>query len=246
MALHHDFQRLVLKRGNVPNLLTATSLVLGLCAIVSAGRGNLETAGWFVIWCAMLDVADGPVARLLKATSAFGAAFDSLADLVAFGLAPAALVLHLLWQDPGSLPPWWVAVPCALYALLAAIRLARFNVTTPERPGWFQGVPSPAAGALVGSGVILLVRYEHSAVVTIGMPYLPLALLAIGLLMVSTVPFPRPRLASSRVLNIALITVVLLVYLCGFLQVWPEYLFSVAILVLLSGLAAGLRRPSLP
>ena len=232
---------MITPRQSIPSVLTAASLLLGLCSIVSAELGDLERAAWFIVWCVLLDIADGPVARLLKATSEFGADFDSLADLVAFGLAPAALVLHLLWRDFGDLPPWWVAMPCALYALLAAIRLARFNATSPERAGWFQGVPSTASGALVASGVILLVRYEHSLVAVNGAPYLPLVLLALGLAMVSNVPFPRPGPASSRLLNTLLLANVLVVYFCGVLQVWPEYLFGVTVLIVLGGLAAGFR-----
>jgi CDP-diacylglycerol---serine O-phosphatidyltransferase len=230
-------------RQAMPSVLTATSLLFGLCSIVSAGMQDLEHAAWFIVWCVLLDIADGPVARVLKATSRFGAEFDSFSDLVAFGLAPAALVLHTFWKIPEVLPPWWVIGPCGLYPLLAAIRLARFNASKPLRPGWFQGVPSTVSGAIVASAVILLLHREHSAAVTNWMPFLLSLLSGLGLAMVSNLPFRRPVALSSRLLNIVLLSNVLGVYFCGVLRIWPEYLFGVAVVVLLGGLGAGLRRP---
>jgi CDP-diacylglycerol--serine O-phosphatidyltransferase len=229
-------------RQLIPNSLTAASLVLALCSIVSAELGDLERAAWFILWCVLLDVADGPVARLLKAKSEFGASFDSLADLLAFGLAPAALLLHLFWQDPAGTPPWWVAMACALHALLAAIRLARFNAG-PQRPGWFQGVPSTVCGALVASGVILLLRHQPDLAFVTGTPYLLLVLPALGLAMVSNLPFPKLGAGFGRPLNIVLLANLPVVYVCGVLRLWPEYLFAMTVLILVGGLAAGFRRP---
>jgi CDP-diacylglycerol---serine O-phosphatidyltransferase len=229
-------------RQLIPNSLTAASLVLALCSIISAGLGDLERAAWFILWCVLLDIADGPVARLLNARSEFGASFDSLADLVAFGLAPAALVLHLFWQDPAATPPWWVATACALHALLTAIRLARFNAG-PQRPGWFQGVPSTVCGALLASGVILLLRHQPDMAFVTGAPWLLLVLPALGLAMVSKLPFPKLGTGFGRPLNLVLLANLPVVYVCAVLRLWPEYLAGMAVLVLLGGLAAGIRSP---
>ena len=68
--------------------------MLGIGSIATSQTGNLELAGWMIVWCGLLDVCDGLAARLLKATSPFGAEFDSMADLVAFGVAPGILVYH--------------------------------------------------------------------------------------------------------------------------------------------------------
>ncbi len=76
-------------RYTVPNSFTALSLLLGVASIVTTQLGDLELAAWIIVWCGLLDVLDGVSARLLKATSNFGAEFDSMADLVAFGVAPA-------------------------------------------------------------------------------------------------------------------------------------------------------------
>ena len=78
-------------RYTIPNSFTALSLLLGVGSIVTGQLGDLELAGWMIVWCGLLDVLDGVAARLLKATSDFGAEFDSMADLVAFGVAPSML-----------------------------------------------------------------------------------------------------------------------------------------------------------
>ncbi len=81
-------------RYTIPNSFTAMSLLLGLGSVVTSQLGDLELAGWMIVWCGLLDTMDGVAARLLKATSTFGAEFDSMADLIAFGVAPGMLVLH--------------------------------------------------------------------------------------------------------------------------------------------------------
>ena len=88
-------------RYGIPNSITAASLLLGLGSIVTGMFGNLELAGWMIVWCGLLDVMDGLAARLLKAESNFGAEFDSMADLVAFGVAPGMLMLQAGMQLGG-------------------------------------------------------------------------------------------------------------------------------------------------
>ena len=79
-------------RYTIPNSFTSLSLLLGIASIVTSQIGELELAAWIIVWCGLLDVLDGLSARLLKATSDFGAEFDSMADLVSFGVAPAVLM----------------------------------------------------------------------------------------------------------------------------------------------------------
>ena len=88
-------------RYTIPNGFTAFSLLLGITSIVTTQLGDLELAAWMIVWCGLLDTMDGVAARILKATSSFGAEFDSMADLVAFGVAPAILVLHAGMQMAG-------------------------------------------------------------------------------------------------------------------------------------------------
>ena len=124
--------------------------MLGLSSIVSTQFGNIEFAAWLIVWCGLLDTLDGMVARLLKATSSFGAEFDSMSDLISFGVAPSMLVLNagieLGGVEVGSGQFWVLAASCGAFALAGAMRLARFNLAndTPST-GWFTGVPITVA-----------------------------------------------------------------------------------------------------
>ena len=133
-------------RYTIPNSFTAMSLLLGVGSIVTSQLGDLELAGWMIVWCGLLDVLDGLAARLLKATSDFGAEFDSMADLVAFGVAPGVLVLNAGMEVGGvkmeSGAFWVLLVSVAVFVLAGAMRLARFNLNTGKpATGWFAGLP---------------------------------------------------------------------------------------------------------
>ena len=167
-------------RYSIPNSFTALSLLLGLTSIVTAQVGDLELAAWRVVWCGLLDTMDGVAARLLKATSSFGAEFDSMADLVSFGVAPAIIVFNLGLQvggvqlDTGQF--WVLLVSCGVFVLAGAMRLARFNLATDvPSGGWFTGIPITAAGGgLIGSMVIVMLRHQD---ISGGLPlhlYLPI------------------------------------------------------------------------
>src|SRR5205823_3649863 len=128
--------------------------------------GHLDQAAWSIVWCVLLDRVDGVVARALKASSKFGVEFDSLADLLAFCVAPAVLGYVVLIRDPQyagaatALDGRLVIGVLALYFLCGAVRLARYNVTADRAPGWFRGLPTTIAGALVSTG-FLAVRERH-------------------------------------------------------------------------------------
>ncbi len=145
------------------------SLLLGLGSVVTSQLGELELAGWMIVWCGLLDVLDGVAARLLKATSTFGAEFDSMADLVAFGVAPSMLVLQTGMRiggvQFGTEAFWVLLVSVGLFVLAGAARLARFNLTTDKpRTGWFAGLPITAAGGgLVSTAMILLAKHDAVA-----------------------------------------------------------------------------------
>ena len=135
----------------LPNLFTLAALFGGFYAVVMAmnGRFDLSAVG---IFCAMvLDSLDGRVARMTNTQSAFGEQMDSLSDMVSFGAAPA--LIAYIWALNG-LGRWgWVAA--FVYCACAALRLARFNVNTAVvDKRYFQGLPSPAAAALVAAGII--------------------------------------------------------------------------------------------
>jgi CDP-diacylglycerol--serine O-phosphatidyltransferase len=142
----------------IPNILTVGALCAGLTAIRFALDERFQLAVLAIVLAAVLDGLDGRVARLIGATSRFGAELDSLSDFVCFGVAPA-LMLYL-WSFVGGGRFGWAMV--LLFAVCAALRLARFNTTAddPDRPAWagnyFTGVPAPA-----GAGLALLPMIAH-------------------------------------------------------------------------------------
>lgn len=185
-------------RALVPSMFTILALCAGLTSIRMAIEGRFDVAVAAVVLAAILDGVDGRVARLLKASSRFGAELDSLADFVNFGVAPAIIVFT--WALGGLRSMGWIVV--LVFAICTALRLARFNVSLDaEQPAWkgeyFVGVPAPAAALLV-----LLPLYLDG----IGIPNVHLLTpailvytLGIALLMVSFVPTYSGKRVGQRV-----------------------------------------------
>ena len=221
------------------------SLLLGVGSIVAGQLGNLELAGWMIVWCGLLDVLDGVAARLLKATSTFGAEFDSMADLVAFGVAPAMLVLQAGMRiggvEFGTEAFLVLLVSVGLFVLAGAARLARFNLTTDKpRSGWFAGVPiTGAGGGLVSTAVILLVRHNDVADAIPLHAYLPVGMFVLALLMISRIRFPKAIRRKSNVINGFQIFVIISTIYCGITRSYPEYLFFMGLFLLIAGIIAG-------
>lgn len=138
----------------LPNLLTTAALFAGFFAIVQAMNGRFEQAAVAILVAMVLDGLDGRVARLTNTQSAFGAEYDSLSDMVSFGVAPALVMYSFALKDMGKLG--WIAA--FVYCAAAALRLARFNtMLAVQDKRWFMGLPSPAAAALVAGFVWLMV-----------------------------------------------------------------------------------------
>ena len=138
----------------LPNLFTTAALFAGFFAIVQAMQGDFERAAMAIFIAMVLDGLDGRVARMTNTQSAFGAEYDSLSDMVSFGAAPALVIYEWALRDLGRLG--WIAA--FVYCAGAALRLARFNTTlevTDKR--YFQGLPSPAAAALVAGLVWVMI-----------------------------------------------------------------------------------------
>jgi len=136
----------------IPSLFTAGNLMCGFFSIVSTFNGEYIQAALFVILAHFLDCVDGFAARLTHTTSQFGIEFDSLADVVSFGVAPAVLVYF--W----ALIPWgtWGWLAAGTYVVCGALRLSRFNVQTNNvTKNHFVGLPIPAAAAMITSTVLL-------------------------------------------------------------------------------------------
>ena len=232
-------------RYTIPNSFTALSLLLGVGSIVTGQLGNLELAGWMIVWCGLLDVMDGLTARLLKATSDFGAEFDSMADLVSFGVAPGMLVLQAGMTYGGfelfSGAFWVLLVSVGVFVLCGAMRLARFNLPVGKAPpGWFVGSPiTGAGGGLVSTGVILLVRYPEIAQAMPLHAYLPVAMFALAVAMISTLRFPKAVKRDSMAMNIFQGFNVVATYYCGITRSYPEFLFAMGLVLLVAGIIAG-------
>ncbi|MDP3540606.1 MAG: CDP-diacylglycerol--serine O-phosphatidyltransferase [Azonexus sp.] len=146
-----------LKRRGIyvlPNLFTTAALFAGFFAIVQAMQGDFERAAMAIFIAMVLDGLDGRVARMTNTQSAFGAEYDSLSDMVSFGAAPALVIYEWALRDLGRLG--WIAA--FIYCAGAALRLARFNTTLEVMDKrYFQGLPSPAAAALVAGLVWVMI-----------------------------------------------------------------------------------------
>jgi len=232
-------------RYTIPNSLTALSLLLGLGSIVTTQSGDLEFAAWLIVWCGLLDTMDGIAARLLKATSSFGAEFDSMADLVSFGVAPAVLIFNLGLQIAGveveSGQFWVLLAACGVFVLAGAMRLARFNLASSKpRTGWFAGVPITAAGGgLLSSMVIVLVRHEDISSLLPLHLYLPVLMFVLALLMISRLRFPKAVIRKSMIINAFQIINIAAIFICGIFRIYPEYLFGIGVFLLVAGTIAG-------
>ena len=192
----------------LPNSLTAGNLFFGFLAILRCIQANYATdpelisshftqAVWFILFSVICDALDGRVARLGGRESLFGKEFDSIADVVSFGVAPSLMMIFLILQPTEKYPfflqfGWLIAF---VYLLCAAVRLARFNVLThPMLPlaerlkgtKDFLGLPVPAAAGMIAS-LVLVLNSLDLRVLAILMPPL---MLAIAGLMVSNIPYP--------------------------------------------------------
>ena len=147
------------KRGIylLPNLFTTLNLFAGFYAIVQGMNHEFEKSAVAVFVAMVLDSIDGRVARLTRTQSAFGAEYDSLTDMVSFGAAPALVMYEWALRDMGRVG--WIAA--FVYCVGAALRLARFNTQlSVADKRWFQGLPSPAAAALVAGMIWVFNDYQ--------------------------------------------------------------------------------------
>lgn len=169
----------------LPNMITTLSLFSGFLAILWAISGTFEAAGMAILFAALMDGLDGKIARLTNTASDFGVQYDSLADLVAFGVAPGVL----LWQWQLHAYERLGMAVAFIFVACAALRLARFNVSTaiPSKK-FFIGLPTPAAGISTIS-LIFFSEYIPATLLWI-LPWATLGLtILLGILMVSRVRY---------------------------------------------------------
>ena len=214
----------------LPNLFTTASLFAGFYAVVSAMSGNFEIAPIAIFIAMVLDGLDGRVARWTHTESDFGAQYDSLVDMVSFGLAPALIMYEWALSGLGKLG--WLAA--FIYVVGAALRLARFNTQlgTADKHS-FIGLPSPSAAAVVMGLIWALNSY--------GVPGKEISIIALfftitaGILMVSNVPYRsfkdiniKGRVSFMAVLAVPLVLVLVLLDP-------PQVLFGLFLVYVLSG-----------
>ena len=226
----------------VPNSFTAISLVMGLVSVVQSAHGNFELAAWMILWGSLLDKADGSAARMFNATSEFGVQFDSFADFVAFGIAPAALFYFKLKADLplSGIAELGVAATCAWYALTLAIRLARFNITTASGDTEFIGLPGTLVGTVFAAAFLAFNKY---GLIDRVIEYIPPLLALGGALMISRLRLPKLKPRKNKALNLFQYLNVAAAYILGPLRLFPEYLFGLALSYTLGGVLWCLINP---
>jgi CDP-diacylglycerol--serine O-phosphatidyltransferase len=190
MTVHRRRQYLYL----LPNAVTGLSMFLGLLAIMTTidGRPNaLELAAWWIIVACLMDGLDGAVARFTRTSSNFGVQFDSLSDLVTFGVAPAVILY-------GQISRWNMMAATGVataHVIAGAARLARYNISaTPDtKKKAFQGLPIPAAAGMVVALVLCLPRLEPLLGADPTRRLLPSLSLVVSYLMISKIRFATFR-----------------------------------------------------
>lgn len=197
----------------IPHILTTGNLAAGFYAIAKASTGDPVQASWAILVAGIFDVLDGRAARLTNSVSKFGMEYDSIADTVSFGVAPAMIAFHAgHFMDLG----WTGWVMAFLFTACASLRLARFNVTSGKYRGRFDGLPSPAAAGMVVSTVWFVTFLRENGIqvnVPAMLPAIGLAL--IGLLMVSPIPYRSnkdlPKRGDYRSIVIAVVVFIALI-----------------------------------
>lgn len=205
--------RHVLRRGGrvlAPSLFTLGNMACGFYALLASVQGEFASSATAIVVGMAFDILDGRVARLLRGESSFGLEFDSMADFLTFGVAPAHMMYAFILKDYGA----WGYPMAFAYALCGGLRLARFNAMAHASAGGkrhFTGLPIPGGAGLLASFVLLYQIIEEGRpahtwkLVMAQIPLLyglaPLMVIGLALLMVSTIPYPafkQPGLLRPR------------------------------------------------
>jgi len=214
----------------LPNLFTTAGLFAGFYAIIAAIRGDFDAAATAIFVAMIMDGLDGRIARMTNTQSAFGAEYDSLADMVSFGLAPALVVFQWAFLDMGKLG-WMVAF---IYTACAALRLARFNTQVGiADKRYFQGLPSPAAAAAIAGWVWVGANndFDHTMMAYLAVPLTFFC----GVLMASTVRYHSFKDLDLRG-KVPFIVMLVLVMIFALIAIDPPIvLFTVFTIYALSG-----------
>jgi len=209
----------------LPNLFTSASLFSGFYSIIASFEGRFEAAAVAIIISCVLDGLDGRVARITNTTTKFGIEYDSLSDLVAFGVAPAVMAYLWALQPIGRLG--WLA--CFMFVACGALRLARFNVQKDVvDPSYFRGLPIPAAACFVAS--VILFEGAVPAIGSIKDGLLLVIMYLLSFVMVSTlnyVSFKKLQLGQRKPFRV-LVAIILSSMVIAYM---PSVMFFVLLLV---------------
>ena len=218
----------------LPNLFTASSIFVGVISIVEASKGHFILASWLILLALIFDGLDGRIARMTNTTSQFGVEFDSLADIISFGIAPAMLLYFFIGHEFGR----FGILVSALYVIFGAIRLARFNISTAKTdPNVFIGLPIPTAAIFISMWILLFHKYtlENYSIVLL------ILALGVSILMVSNFRYPsfkKVQLDRPMVFK----TMILFVLVASLLYLFAAEGFALIILIyVLYGPLRGLR-----
>ena len=195
-----------------PNFFTALSAFLGVMSTIASSQGKFEKAFIYILFSLVADGLDGRLARITNTTSKFGVEFDSLADIIAFGVAPAMMLFFAIGEEYGR----FGALVSGLFVVFGAIRLARFNVTTGELdPKYFVGLPIPTAAVVLGSWIMLDIKYKGNfdALILIGALFL-------AFLMVSNFRYPSFKKIDLNK-NVAKKILISIILIASFIYLFP-------------------------
>lgn len=225
------------KRGVyiLPNLFTSANLFFGFYAIIYAlkvtlnGKNTYHVCAYFILLAALFDMMDGRVARKFNSASKFGIEYDSLSDLVSFGVAPALVTYLWMFETMGRLG--WVV--CFLYVACAALRLGRFNVQAGSVENkHFQGLPVPMA-ALLLCGMLLLWRGQDVNYVFVPVfgnlkAQVMILMFLVSIVMVSNIPYRNTKSLSltRRLPFYSLIFIIVLLMVWAIKPLWMMFAFG--------------------
>jgi CDP-diacylglycerol--serine O-phosphatidyltransferase len=248
----------------LPNLMTAGNLFCGFVALTKIVEAKVNADGrfdhssfveikWalaFILMACIFDLLDGRVARMGGVESAFGREFDSLADLISFGAAPAFLVHRVVLRDVFANTPevgWFIA---SIYLICGALRLARFNCLSamPGNSGGkeFLGFPIPSAAGLVASVTLFLIwneKDENNFATGLWKPFLPGLMLFLSFMMVSEVKYPSFKTLDLRARRSFTKTVVTVLFIGGLIILHNYVLHYILPVIFTAYLLYGFIRP---
>jgi CDP-diacylglycerol---serine O-phosphatidyltransferase len=239
----------------LPNLLTAANLFCGFMALTKIVEANvaggdykqIKVALGFILLACIFDLFDGRVARMGGVESPFGREFDSLADLISFGAAPAFLVHRVVLKDVFEGHPEWGWFIASVYLLCGAFRLARFNclaASHQEPTKEFLGFPIPSAAGLVASLTLFMIWWDEKDFAEGKWRFcLPVLLLFLSWMMVSNVRYPSFKTLDLRATRTFTTTLLAILFLGSILIFWEQMLVFVLPVFFTAYLLYGFIRP---